>query len=65
MEQEESSGRLPRSLKVKNPTPQEKLKKWTQILPPTRTATSKAILRINCDENSNASPTGNLSEAGT
>ena len=49
----------------KNLTLQEKVKEWIQILPPTRTATSEAILIINSDENSNASPAGNLSEAGT
>ena len=65
MEQEKSPGRLPRSVKVKNLTPQEKVKEWIQILPPTRTATSEAILIINSDENSNASPAGNLSEGST
>ena len=34
-------------------------------MPPTRTATSEAILIINTDEDSNASPAGNLSETGT
>ena len=65
IKQEESPGRLPRSIKLKNLTPQERVKEWIQILPPTRTATSEAILIINSDENSNASPAGNLSEAGT
>ena len=39
-------GRLPRPIKVKNLTPQEKVKEWIQPLPPTRTATSEAILII-------------------
>ena len=39
-------GRLPRPIKVKNLTPQEKVKEWIQTLPPTRTATSEAILII-------------------
>ena len=41
-----SPGRLPRPIKVKNMTPQEKVKEWIQILPPTRTATSEALLII-------------------
>ena len=41
-----SPGRLPRPVKVKNLTPQEKVKEWIQTLPPTRTATSEAILII-------------------
>ena len=65
VEQEKSPGRLPRPVRVKNLTPQEKVKEWIQILPPTKTATSKAILTINSDEHSNASPNGNPSEAGT
>ena len=65
MEQEKSPGRLPRPVKVKNLTPQEKVKEWIQTLPPTRTATSEAILIINSDKDSNASLAGNLSEAGT
>ena len=39
-------GRLPRPIKVKNLTPQEKVKEWIQTLPPTRTATSEAFLII-------------------
>ena len=46
MEQEKSPGRLSRPIKVKNLTKQKKVKEWIQILPPTRTATSKAILII-------------------
>ena len=41
-----SPDRLPRSVKVKNLTPQEKVKEWIQTLPPTRTATNEAILRM-------------------
>ena len=41
-----SPDRLPRSIKVKNLTPQEKVKEWIQTLPPTRTATNEAILII-------------------
>ena len=37
---------LPRSVKVKNLTPQEKVKEWIQTLPLTRTATNEAILVI-------------------
>ena len=65
MEQEKSPDRLPRSVKVKGLTPQEKVKEWIQNLPPTRTATSEAILIISSDKDSNTSPAGNLSEAGT
>ena len=41
-----SQGRLPRPVKVKNLTPQEKVKQWIQTLPPTRTATSEPLLII-------------------
>ena len=50
---------------MKDLTPQKKVKEWVQNLPPTRTATSEAILIISSDKDSNASLAGNLSEAGT
>ena len=48
---------------MKDLTPQKKVKEWVQNLPPTRAATSNAILIISSDEDSNASPSGILSEA--
>ena len=65
VEQERSPGKLPRSVKVKDLTPQEKVKEWIQNLPPPRTATSEAILIISSDGDSNASLARNLSEEGT
>ena len=59
-----SLGRLPRSIKVKDLIPWKKVKEWIQNLPPTRTATSEAMLIISSDKDSNASLAGNLSEAG-
>ena len=49
---------------MKDLTPQKKVKEWVQNIPPTRAATSDAIIIISSDEDSNASPAGNLSEAG-
>ena len=37
-------GRLPRSVKVKDLTPQKKVKEWVKNVPPTRAATSDTIL---------------------
>ena len=40
----QSPGRPPRSVKVKNLTPQKKVKEWVQNIPPNRVTTSDAIL---------------------
>ena len=65
VEHEKSPDRLPRSVKVKDLTPQEKVKEWTQTLPPIRTATNEAILIISSGKDSSTHLAGNLSEAGT
>ena len=54
-----SPGRLSRSIKEKDLTPQKKVKEWVQNLPPTRAASSNAMFMISSDEDSNASPAGN------